>query len=89
MIEKIHDMVMDVKRLKVCEIAKAVGISNDRVHNIFHEHLRLKKLSARWVPRLLILDQKPKRLRCSKSKLVLLRRSQGKFLRRFINVDET
>uniref|UniRef100_T1I7Q4 Paired domain-containing protein n=1 Tax=Rhodnius prolixus TaxID=13249 RepID=T1I7Q4_RHOPR len=34
-IDKIHDMVMDVRRVKVREIASAVGISNERVHNIW------------------------------------------------------
>uniref|UniRef100_T1HNE4 Uncharacterized protein n=1 Tax=Rhodnius prolixus TaxID=13249 RepID=T1HNE4_RHOPR len=29
--DKIHDMVMDVRRVKVREIASAVGISNERV----------------------------------------------------------
>uniref|UniRef100_T1IEN8 Uncharacterized protein n=1 Tax=Rhodnius prolixus TaxID=13249 RepID=T1IEN8_RHOPR len=30
-IDKIHDMVMDDRRVKVREIASAVGISNERV----------------------------------------------------------
>jgi len=60
-IDKIHDMVMDDRRVKVREIASAVGISNERVHNILHKHLDMKKLSARWVPRLLTLDQKRNR----------------------------
>uniref|UniRef100_T1HWL6 Uncharacterized protein n=1 Tax=Rhodnius prolixus TaxID=13249 RepID=T1HWL6_RHOPR len=46
-IDKIHDMVMDDRRVKVREIASAVGISNERVHNILHQHLDMTKLSAR------------------------------------------
>uniref|UniRef100_T1ICU8 Uncharacterized protein n=1 Tax=Rhodnius prolixus TaxID=13249 RepID=T1ICU8_RHOPR len=42
---------MDDRRVKVREIASAVGISNERVHNILHLHLDMTKLSARWVPR--------------------------------------
>uniref|UniRef100_T1HWG8 Uncharacterized protein n=1 Tax=Rhodnius prolixus TaxID=13249 RepID=T1HWG8_RHOPR len=34
-IDKIHDMVMDDRRVKVREIASAVGISNERVKNGF------------------------------------------------------
>lgn len=63
-IDKIHDMVMDDRRVKVREIASAVGISNERVHNILHQHLDMKKLSARWVPRLLTLNQKRNRVKC-------------------------
>jgi len=57
---------MDDRRAKVCEIANAVGISSERVHNILHQHLNMRKLSARWVPRLLTVDQKRNRVRCSK-----------------------
>lgn len=31
--------------------------STERVHNILHENLKLKRLCARWVPRLLKDDQ--------------------------------
>jgi predicted HTH transcriptional regulator len=44
--DKIHDMVMDDRRVKVREIASTVGISSERVHNILHQHLNMKKLSA-------------------------------------------
>jgi len=57
-VEKIHGMIMEDRRMKVREIAEAVGISTERVHNILHEKLHVKKLCARWVPRLLTLDQK-------------------------------
>jgi len=32
--------------LKLTDIA---NILNDRIHNILHEYLHMKKLSARWV----------------------------------------
>jgi histone-lysine N-methyltransferase SETMAR len=53
-VDKIH-MLMDDRwvKKKVREIASAVGISSERVHNILHQHLNMRKLSARWVPRLL------------------------------------
>ena len=35
-VDKIHDMVMDDRRVKVHEIASAVGISSERVHYILH-----------------------------------------------------
>jgi len=88
-IDKIHDMVMDDRRVKVREIASAVGISNERVHNILHQHLSMKKLSARWVPRLLTIDQKRNRVRCCKDSLQLLQRNSQDFKRRFVTVDET
>lgn len=43
-IAKIHNMVMEDRILKMSEIAKALGILNDHVHNILHENLRMKKV---------------------------------------------
>ncbi|XP_032687576.1 uncharacterized protein LOC116851845 [Odontomachus brunneus] len=55
-VDKIHGIILDDLRMKVCEVAEAAGISTERVHHILHEYLDMKKLSARWVPRLLTLD---------------------------------
>jgi len=57
-IEQVHDMVLDDRRMKVREIAETTGISKERVGCILHEELDMKKLCARWVPRLLTADQK-------------------------------
>ena len=88
-IDKIHDMVIDDRRVKVREIASAVGISSERVHNILHQHLGMKKLSARWVPRLLTVDHKRNRVRCSKDGLQLFQQNPQDFRCRFVTVDET
>jgi hypothetical protein len=86
-VDKILDM--DDGRVKVREIASAVGISSERVHNILHQHLNKRKLSARWVPRLLTVDQKQNRVRCSKDNLQLFERNPLDFRCRFVTVDET
>ena len=66
-----------------------MGISSERVHNILHQHLGMKKLSARWVPRLLTVDHKRNRVRCSKDCLQLFQRNPQDFRCRFVTVDET
>ena len=88
-IEKIHGIVLEDRRVKVREIADIVRISNEWVHNILHEHLAMKKLSARWVPRLLTIDQKRNRMDISKECLSMFKRNEADYLRRFITVDET
>ena len=57
-INNIHDIVLNDPKVKVREIAKIVSISTERVFNTLHTHLCMKKLCARWVPRLLAIDQK-------------------------------
>ena len=86
---KIHDLVLADRRLKVREIAETVGISKDRVGHILHEILGMRKLSARWVPRLLTPDNKRNRETTSQQCLTLFKRNPKEFLRRYVTVDET
>lgn len=88
-VAKIHDLVLADRRLKVREIAETVGISKDRVGHILHEILGMRKLSARWVPRLLTPDNKRIRETTSEQCLKLFKRNPKEFLRRFVTVDET
>jgi histone-lysine N-methyltransferase SETMAR len=87
--EQMHDMALDDKRMKVREIAENIGISKERVGYILHEELNMKKLCARWVPRLFTADQK--RIRMKISAQVLERFNKGKtdFVRQFVTMDDT
>jgi histone-lysine N-methyltransferase SETMAR len=58
-------MILDDRRMEVREIAETRGNSKERVGYIFHEELDMKKLCARWVPRLLTADQKRFRMKIS------------------------
>lgn len=88
-VDKIHDLVLADRRLKVRELATMTGISAERVGNILHEILGMKKLSARWVPRLLTKEQMRNRMVTSKECLAIFQRNPNQFLRRFVTVDET
>ena len=58
-------MLLDDGQMKVHEIAETISISKECVGYIFHEELDMKKLCARWVPRLLTADQKCTRMKIS------------------------
>jgi transposase len=45
-IEQVHDMLLDDRRMKMREIAETIGISKERVGYILHEELDIKKLCA-------------------------------------------
>ncbi|KAG5343812.1 SETMR methyltransferase, partial [Acromyrmex heyeri] len=72
-VEKVHDMILADRRTKVYEVAEAVGVSYGTAFNILHDNLGIKKLSARWVPRLLTVDNKWMRLSISKHSRIALR----------------
>jgi len=70
-------MLEDRKTIR--EIAETIGISYDRIKKILHVHLNMKKITAKWLPRFLTVDQK------QKTKEVF----EQDFWRRFLIVDES
>ena len=80
---------MTDRRVTERYIASTVGISQERVHSILTEDLEMRKLSARWVPRLLTVDQKHTRRTLSHTNLNLFEEDPVNFLKRFVNMDET
>ena len=86
-IEKIHDIVLNDRRLKVREISETVNISVGRVWHILHECLGMRKLSARRVPRLLTANHKWARVVASEQCLGTFGRNLKAFLRRYVTVD--
>lgn len=47
MINKILNIMLDDQRVKVHEIVNILNISEERVFNILHEHLDMKKQNAK------------------------------------------
>ena len=88
-VKKIHDLVLADRRLKMREIAEIVGISKECVDHILHEILNMRKLSARWMSRLLTPDNKRNFETTSEQCLMLFKRNSKEFLPRFVTVDET
>lgn len=89
MVNKIHDIVLADRRTKLRELVEMTGISYERVFNIIHNILGMRKLSARWVPRLLTPEQKRVRETTSAECLRMFKGNPREFLRRFVTVDET
>ena len=64
-IDKVEDIVLAERRVKVREIVEAVGISIDPEHFILHHESYMNILYTRQVPRLFTLEQKQNRMRTS------------------------
>ena len=52
-IDKIHDMILADRRIKLPYIATQLGISHERVHAIIYNQTKMTKVSICWVPELL------------------------------------
>ena len=71
------------------EISDTINISVGRVWHISPEFLGMRKLSTRWVPRLLTANHKRARLVTSKQCFGMFQRNSKEFLRHYVTFDET
>jgi len=64
-IDQIHELILEYRRISAKSIAQQLGISLERVGSIIHEDMDIRKLSAKWVPKCLNADQKRQRSQSS------------------------
>jgi len=88
-IDQIHELTLDDRRISAESIAEQLGISRERVGSIIHEDLAMRKLSAKWVPKCLNADQKRQRCQSFEQLLEIFRRDPNDFLSRLVTMDET
>ena len=86
---KIREIVLSDRKMKVREIAEASKLSYGSALTVLHDNLGMKKLNAKWVPRLLTPCQKQQRIDDSKACLKIFNRNKADFLRRYVTMDET
>ena len=55
-IDQIHELISEDRRISAKSVAEQLGISRDRVGSIIHDDLDMRKLSAKWVPKHLNAD---------------------------------
>ena len=87
-IDRIHQMVMNDRRLTISHLANVISMSCKQVENILHNKLGMSKVSARWVPQLLTPDQKLTRLVMSEANLSRFEADPDRFVERFLAQDE-
>ena len=64
-IDQIHELILEERRISAKSIAEQLGISRERVGFIIHDDLDMRKLSAKRVPKCLNADQKRQRCQLS------------------------
>jgi len=87
-IDQIHDLILEDRRISPKSITEKLGISRERVGSIIHEDLDMRKLSAKWVPKCLtrIKDVNgASRL----GNFGFFQRDANDFLSRLVNTGET
>ena len=87
--KKFHKLALANRKLKLCEIAEELKISEGSVFVILHEHLSMRKLCSKWVPRLFTVNQKQQRIDDSDCCLQLFQRNKKEILHKHVTMDET
>jgi len=88
-IDLIRKLILEDHRILAKSIAQQLGISCERVGSIIHEDLDMRKLSAKWVPKCLNVDQKIQRYQLSEQLLEFFQHDPNDFLSRLVTIDET
>jgi len=87
--EKIEDLILQDRRIKVSELSRLLQISDGSVFKIIHDKLFMSKVSSRWVPRMLTAFQRQARVECCADNLQLLGDNPDDFYKRIVTGDET
>jgi len=87
-VERFRAVIRGYRRLTFREVANEVGISTESCLQIFTGKLQMRRVSAKFVPRLLTDDQKENRVEISQE---LLADANGNvnFLKNIVTGDET
>ena len=88
-ISALEAMIMEDRRITIVQMSKALDISVGSVETIIHEHLKMNKVSARWVPKMLTIDMKMDRREKSHENLELMDSGMVTFEKRIVTGDET
>ncbi|KAJ4434163.1 hypothetical protein ANN_16485 [Periplaneta americana] len=87
-VERVRNLVMADRRLTVQEIAEKVGVSKDSAHAILRDDLNMNRVAAKFVSKLLSLEQKNLRRDVAQDVLDTANTDPG-FLNTVITGDES
>ena len=88
-VSKIKEIIEGDARFTVRDIARKVGISLSKLHHILKKHLKVRKISAGWVPHLLTDEQKRQPVKVAKKLLQMFPKYDKKQFANVFTGDET
>lgn len=88
-VERIKKLIGEEPRLSTREIEERLKIGHVSIHRVLTEHLGMKRMNCRWIPKELTAQQKLARVASCKLNVRLFRRSFEEFRGNSITCDET
>ena len=86
---RVDQLIRENRRVKQIDISIEIGISQERVHHIITNLLGYRKVSARWVPRMLTPQMKLQRVQICRELLAKFDEDGEDFLRQIVTGDES
>ena len=84
---RVKKIIDQDRKMTIAEISRSAKLNESTVFRILHNRLNMRKVCARWVPRLLTCEQKQTRVDCC-GQLLKMCRSKN-MLTTMVTVDET
>ena len=88
-VQEIKELMDKDRRITVREVSQRVDCSVGTVHTIIHENLNMRRLCARWIPKMLSECQKTQRVESCRRFVQRFEREGEDFLSRIVTADET
>ena len=88
-VEKVTNLVATDARFTTRHIAKCIGISVEAAHTILRHDLKMRRISARWIPHLVTKEQKLARVRITRQLLKQFPKYNNQPFSNIITGDET
>ena len=86
---RVDQLIRENRRVKQIDISIEIGISQERVHHIITNLLGYRKVSARWVPRMLTPQIQLQRVQICRELLAKFDEDGEDFLRQIVTGDES
>ena len=87
-IEKVRKIIEQDPHCTYVEIEEETSLSNGTITKIIHDHLKLRKVTSRWVPHNLTIDQKQQRVNICRENLKRFREGSAR-VSDIVTGDET
>lgn len=88
MIDKIHGMVLNIRRAKLREIVQTTGVLKGAVALILRDKLGMKKIFSRWVTWLLSAENKYNHVVTPKALFACMLHNPNEFLGSFVTINK-
>ena len=88
-VQEIKELLDKDRHITVREVSQRVDCSVGTVHTIIHENLNMRRLCARWIPKMLSECQKAQRVESCQRFVQRFEQEGEDFLSRIVTADET